>query len=187
MKPLFSPPPLRLNARKGEFTIITDTREQNPLSFPYHSRQETLKTGDYTLDGFKSLITVERKSESDFLASITWERERFFEELKRMLAYPYRALVIESSYGRLAKGAYRSKAKPAAVLATVASIVTRGIPVLFAENHEQASLFVLDFLKQAVTKEAARARTAIAALDLLETTQATCDQLGLAREGLRLP
>ncbi len=43
-----------------------------------------LETGDYSIDGFESLITVERKSLSDLYGTLGYGRERFERELQRM-------------------------------------------------------------------------------------------------------
>jgi ERCC4-type nuclease len=76
-------------------TILRDNREQKPWEFDEFDvtlRNVTLNTGDYTLaefcevddnDTYYPKYAVERKSGSDFLQSITSNRERFKREIKR--------------------------------------------------------------------------------------------------------
>lgn len=76
-------------------TIVIDDREKKPYSFnrfPVETETRRLKTADYCIEGdgremggasFDPHYGIERKSAKDFLNSITWERERFEEELAR--------------------------------------------------------------------------------------------------------
>ena len=44
------------------FTIIVDTREQTPWEFGFHNTaKRKLDTGDYSMEGYESLFTIERK------------------------------------------------------------------------------------------------------------------------------
>lgn len=78
------------------FTVLCDNREQKPYHFdgyPVDTENVTLKTGDYTLaqfceydaehDTYHPTKAVERKAPSDFLGSITGDRDRFKDEIKR--------------------------------------------------------------------------------------------------------
>ena len=47
--------------------IIIDSREQIPYEFE-GSQVGTLKSGDYSLDGFQDRVAVERKSKADLYA-----------------------------------------------------------------------------------------------------------------------
>ncbi len=79
-------------------TIAVDTREQIPYLFPRcQTVVKTLHQGDYSVEGDEDLITVERKSLSDFYGSITSGRKRLEAEFKRMQSYMFRALVIEAN------------------------------------------------------------------------------------------
>lgn len=89
--------------------IVRDTREQLPYSFnnkiPYIDK--ALKFGDYSIKGMENLISVERKTLSDFYGSIggkkqegvlNTRRERLHNEFGRMkdAGVEFRALVIEA-------------------------------------------------------------------------------------------
>jgi ERCC4-type nuclease len=85
-------------------TVLVDTREQNPFSFRQHDnwiageRVTTLETGDYSIDGMQHLVSLERKSLNDLVGTLMHNRERFFRQMERMQAYPYRALLVEATY-----------------------------------------------------------------------------------------
>lgn len=60
-----------------------------------------LPTGDYSLVGFESRVTIERKSISDFYGSIGGDRERFEREMVRLQKMEYAAVVIEGDWNEL--------------------------------------------------------------------------------------
>lgn len=94
------------------FTIIIDQREKAPFSFSgfrsdadkkntpliIPTRVEYLVTGDYTIEGFQSEISVERKSISDLVGTLTAGRERFIEELQRAQEMKFAAVVVEGGW-----------------------------------------------------------------------------------------
>lgn len=104
----------------SDFTILIDNREGKPYSFsdyPVNTESVTLETSDYALkdDGFRNendtfipYFGVERKSQGDFLSSITWERDRFRKEIRRadswenplpvMVESPWRVFKNENYY-----------------------------------------------------------------------------------------
>lgn len=81
------------------YTVIRDTREQNGWNFGKTQYCEgtvegTLITGDYTLQGYEDVFTIERKgSAGEFAKNIV--EKRFVRELERMeeLVYPF--IVLE--------------------------------------------------------------------------------------------
>ena len=92
-------------------TVIVDTREQTPFHFlnidPWPIvpvSHATLKTGDYSLRGYESRLTIERKSIGDFLGSISADRDRFEREFERMAEMEFAAVVIE---GELSDSGYK--------------------------------------------------------------------------------
>ena len=71
--------------------VVTDTREQLPYLFPgCRLSIRKLDAGDYSLEGYEDVISVERKSASDFFGSITQDRERFERELERLQSYKFK-------------------------------------------------------------------------------------------------
>lgn len=128
-------------------TILTDSREQAPLKFTTFSTEiSTLATGDYSVKGLEDTITVERKSVSDLIGSLTSGRERFQREIQRMLAYRSRTLLIvgDGSDPRITikDGDYRSKATPQSVLASLTSIEAKGVAVKYSRDPEDAARWI---------------------------------------------
>ena len=117
-------------------TAICDTREQLPLDLsPLKTIRGTLRTGDYSVQGLEQQICVERKSLSDLLGCMGGGRERFEHELQRMLAYPTRAVVVESTWGELEDGNWQSKITPASALGSVLGWIAGGVPFLFVGDQ----------------------------------------------------
>lgn len=77
------------------FTIIVDTREQQPWEFGLHvTSKEKLDTGDYSIKGLEHLLTIERKkSVSEIANNIT--ESRFKDVLNRMSQIPYKFMLFE--------------------------------------------------------------------------------------------
>lgn len=98
------------------FTIIVDTREQAPFRFTgiksdaaqkyrpiqIETVRRSLPTGDYSIVGMEDLISIERKSKSDFYACCGRERDRFVRELERLNKIKYAHVMIEASLEELA-------------------------------------------------------------------------------------
>lgn len=90
----------------SDFTILVDDREKKEYSFnryPVDTKLTRLKTGDYAIaddgrsmgeDSFDPHFATERKNPEDFLQSITWERDRFEDELARADSMTQRMPII---------------------------------------------------------------------------------------------
>lgn len=147
--------------------VIIDTREQLPYALePLTAEAGTLSTGDYGLAGeFAGLVCVERKSLGDFISSCTTGRERFDRELQRMLAYPARCVVVESTLADIDAGEWRAKATPKAIRNSIASFIASGVPVMLAGNRSGGERFTAGFLWRVWLHEYRRVRQLAAAID----------------------
>lgn len=96
----------------SEFSVIVDTREQAPFHFTGIKTDEGkelivplvhrgLATGDYSIDGLESLVSVERKSLRDFYGSISTGRERFEREFQRLNEMRVAYVVIENDWNEI--------------------------------------------------------------------------------------
>ena len=92
------------------FTCCIDTREQSPFSFtniePFDvipTEYVCLKSGDYSIKGFESRVTIERKSVPDLFGSVGADRERFEREMVRLASFEYAAVVIEGDSQAIAQ------------------------------------------------------------------------------------
>lgn len=128
-------------------TAIVDTREQLPyLLAPMQVERAKLATGDYSVKGLESLVAVERKTLDDYLACVGRERERFDREMQRILAYPTRALVIESTWQQLQFGGWRGKVTPQAAMGSALGWIAQGVPVVMAGNRSAGDQMVARIL-----------------------------------------
>ena len=78
-----------------DFTIIVDTREQQPWTFENHAvSNRKLDTGDYSIDGLENILGIERKkSISEFANNIT--ESRYQDVVSRLSQLKYSFLLLE--------------------------------------------------------------------------------------------
>lgn len=125
--------------------VLVDTREQTPLGLARFDnwisgeRLATLETGDYSIEGMENLVSLERKSLKDLVGTLMHHRERFFRQLERMQAYPYRAILVEASYEDV-KSPYSFTddvmAHPNGVSGSLDALEVRfGIPVIYTSRN----------------------------------------------------
>jgi hypothetical protein len=82
-----------------KYKVLRDTREQQGWDFPAKDLclgtvDATLKTGDYTLDGYENVFVIERKmSTGEISQNIV--QSRFERELQRLESFAYPFLVCE--------------------------------------------------------------------------------------------
>ncbi|QPV61224.1 hypothetical protein I7X12_10605 [Halosimplex litoreum] len=128
-------------------TVVVDTREQKPWDFA-DSETATLETGDYTVEGVSGAI--ERKSASDFLSSITHDRERFEAECERAESFEKPMVVlVEERWETFESGQYRQNVHPNAVAGTVEAWEERyNIRFVFEENRQTAKERAKSILKR---------------------------------------
>lgn len=79
----------------GDYTIIIDSREQQPWEFPHHiTAVQKLDTGDYSIQGLENLLCIERKKSVSEIANNITEK-RFKDVIERMAQYKYSFLLLE--------------------------------------------------------------------------------------------
>lgn len=155
------------------FTIEVDTREQAPFRFlnidPWSIiplDHTCLETGDYTAKGFRKRITIERKSISDFLGSITAGRERFEREFERMSKMEYAAVVVEGDLSEVLQYANEStKILPKSIVGTIDCWRIRyRVEFIFCESRRHAERQTFGLLYQFWREEQKRFKTTQASL-----------------------
>ena len=160
---------MRRTLRPEQITALIDTREQTPLELsPLKTRPATLTTGDYSLVGLEHVVAIERKSLTDALACCGRERERFDREVQRLLAYPVRCLVIESTWQEIEAGRWRSKLTTNHVTGALLGWITAGIPVCLAGDHTRAGRLVARLLFTAARR---RLRENLSLFEALQTEE----------------
>jgi ERCC4-type nuclease len=132
-----------MTLKPEQVRAICDTREQCPLDLsPLQTVTATLATGDYSVKGLELVVAIERKSLSDLLGCVGRERARFDREVQRLLAYPVRCLVVESTWSEIEAGNWRGEVTPAAALGSLLGWIAAGLPVLMCGDHQRAGRYV---------------------------------------------
>lgn len=132
-----------------EYTLITDTREQNPLPFR-KTLVKKLDFGDYgaEINGELLPIVFERKSPMDALQTITKDHDRFKEEMWRALEAGYKLIVIiECSYTdfieKKFEGAYHSKLRPDILTKILHKMQVRyNLEFVFCKDRSEACHYI---------------------------------------------
>jgi len=141
------------------YTILVDTREQNPFEFTdirsndgeqlfVYQKRATLQSGDYSIKDMENQIAIERKSHIDFLGSIGQGRDRFQREIARLNEMECAAVVIEVGWRDLMAGHINSQLNPTAISRTIMSWSIRYPKVHWwlAENRRHAELMTFRLL-----------------------------------------
>jgi ERCC4-type nuclease len=136
-----------------DFTIVADSREKAPYTFPGFPPHEIVRaavpTGDYTILGIDQSVAIERKSLEDYLGSITHGRDRFFRELERLRKIYYRAIIVEASYADVLAAKWDRKVTAEQVIGTTMTIQCHyGIPVMWLGDRETAQRWLLDYFRR---------------------------------------
>lgn len=150
-------------------TVLIDTREQLPLRITAYPTQEaTLPVGDYGIEGFSDWgnpqFIAERKSLSDLIGSLTFERERFMRECQKLRQFRFAALIIEAERRSIEAGLYRSEATPASILGSLAALEVRtGLHVIYSGDAAGAAVDLERLVRvfcHGIEKDFARLRVA---------------------------
>ena len=87
---------VKLKKFRSSHHIITDTREQQPLSFSIKQKIDGLPFGDYKLndDEFSGKTVIERKSIADFYSTLSSAYSRFGREIEKAKAAKSNFVVV---------------------------------------------------------------------------------------------
>lgn len=144
-----------------DFTIVIDSREQQPYSFSCPTERRRLDAGDYSVAGCESQIAVERKSLTDFVQTVIHEGERFRAELEKLAACTLACIVVEADLDGVLRGLRQHDLRlvtPNAVLGASLHIAVRyRVPVYWCGSRQAACAFTDAFLRMAVREGAVAA------------------------------
>jgi DNA excision repair protein ERCC-4 len=140
--------------------IYQDTREKKPYSFSKFDcsvTEQELVTGDYCIKGdggmdgnsFDPLFAIERKGESDFLKSITWERDRFERELERADSFAHRMpIVVEQTQEYFMEDRHYPDVHPNSIEATIESHPSQYyVDYYFCRDRRRAAQLTFEWLE----------------------------------------
>lgn len=144
-------------------TIIVDRREQLPYQFESHknwiggTKTESLPTGDYSVEGYQNLISLERKTLNDIVGSLMSGRNRFLNEIERLSEFRYKCLCIEASRTAI-KTPYSFcgtvKAHPNGIVGSLDAIAAKyGIIIHYGDNRTLSEEFAASWLSKCYTYE----------------------------------
>lgn len=133
--------------KKLQDTIITDSREQNPIKIKdYNNIVGTLTIGDYGLKENDLGIYIERKSLSDCISTLSGGRERFDRELGRATEIgAYIVMIVESNLSESLSFNYLpqmkwTKAQPSFIFKNLRDLLNKhplNFQVLFVEGRKE--------------------------------------------------
>ena len=69
--------------------VLVDTRERYPFDFSRFpnwvadEKRQTLKVGDYSVEGMEKLLVLERKTLTDLISTVIQQRTRFFKAWRK--------------------------------------------------------------------------------------------------------
>jgi ERCC4-type nuclease len=145
--------------KEYDFTVIIDTREQQPWEFKnYAVANRKLDTGDYSVEGLEHLLCVERKkSVSEFANNIV--ESRFKDVVMRMSQLKYSFLLLEFDLNDILIYPIGStvpkrmwdkiKISPAFILKHILELqLNHNIKVLFCGDSDSASKIAEHILKK---------------------------------------
>jgi len=144
------------------FNVIIDTKEKQPWKLTGSSINEVvlhkLDTGDYTIQGYEHILTIERKkSTAEFAINIV--EKRFPAFMQRMKEIQHSYMVMEFSYDDVLEFPRNSgipKSKWARLQVSSNFMVKRiseylveyGVPIIFAGDRENAERVCQSIMKE---------------------------------------
>lgn len=148
-------------------TIIQDTREKTPWDFTFYgldTKVKTLKTGDYTVEGYEDQIFIERKKSTGELAmNLGKKSKQFFAELERAKGMRHKYIVCEFPEENLAcfpeksgipqKLISKVRMSTNFILLSLSKIRNQyGVNIIFANNPTDAEHAVINIINNIITK-----------------------------------
>lgn len=128
--------------------VLFDSREQTPWeALPGVVMQRvTMAEGDYTTEKLQGIAVIERKSVADFASSITHGRERFDDEIRRLHAYKWKAIIVEGNVDEVWRN---HKIHVHAIIGSCASFMARAdCPALFGGTRPAAARLAFGILRR---------------------------------------
>lgn len=129
--------------------IIIDSREQLPFVFDgYLTVRKKLDAGDYSLAGYESAVSIERKSHADIWGSMSTGRLRFERCVQRLAKLDRAAIVIECSLSQLCERPHQIErtAVASVVGGLISYSVQHSISVFWCDNRVLAERVTLRYL-----------------------------------------
>ena len=138
-----------------EYNIITDTREQQPL-WNKNTIRKTLKTGDYSIEGYEEEISIERKTLPDLFGTLGKGHARFKKELTRARELQYFAIVIEGNITQCLNkefdGSHHTKMHGHVIMKILLTIHLKyGVPFFFTNGRVESKRLIKELFNSYIT------------------------------------
>jgi len=139
--------------------IIQDSREQTPWTFPewVTVQIQKLDAGDYALIDDPN-FSIERKSCSDFLGTISTGWNRFCREIERMKLYVAKLVIVEGDIisfyyteldGEIISPNHQNyRLSPKFITKRIAQLSLMGVSILFCHDAEISSAVAYKILEE---------------------------------------
>lgn len=131
--------------------IVVDTREKNPIPFKEMINKK-LDVGDYSIEGYEKLISIERKSPTDLFGTLGKGHKRFKKELSKSQDLEYFAIIIEGCYSHILNkqfgGSHHSTMKGYVITSILFTLhIKYNINIFFANNRREARNIIKEIFK----------------------------------------
>ncbi len=130
----------------SDYSILVDTREQQPLKFNYQMQVETLPFGDYAFSDLKMSCNcfIERKSLNDFIGTLSGGYTRFRNEIERAIFNDcYLVVLVERNLNECKSFNYLSEIKKKmSSLKVTPDYIFHNVRELIQDYHQLQFLFV---------------------------------------------
>ena len=131
------------------FTALVSEQEQDRLAWdlrlpdfrPIKKEKAKLVDADYTIKGLEDFLCIKKKSKSQILRCMGSGRKDFEIEIKRMLSYENRVLIIEASWADFESGNYDAMVTPTSAMGSLLGWVAKGVPIIMAGDSKTAARY----------------------------------------------
>jgi ERCC4-type nuclease len=143
----------------NNYVIVVDTREKKRILFAKNDYvSKKLDTGDYSIQGYEDVLSIERKATVSELCQNIID-DRFWREIERLSAFPEKCLVCEFGLHdilRYPKGSgiprrrwKYIRIKPKFILSSLYKIENEyGIPVYFCGSRQGVKQKIRELCKK---------------------------------------
>ena len=141
----------------NKYTIVVDSREQKPL-WDKDIIVKKLDVGDYSIDGYEDLISIERKSLMDLFGTLGKGHARFNKEIERSKSLDYFAIVIDGTVSQCLlkdfKGSYRTSMRGYVIFAILVTLhLKHGIPFFFTNGRSESKRLIKELFNGYLRKK----------------------------------
>jgi ERCC4-type nuclease len=144
----------------GNMTIVIDDRERGGFAWEFSAPtiSERLLTGDYTIEGFRDIICIERKrSANELSTNLVQDRIRFEAELARMSTFRHRYIICEFPLSNVLRYPFNEdlpiyirkkiRVRGAFLLKRITEVqATYGVPFIFCASRNEAQRYAESLL-----------------------------------------